>query len=165
MKNTKKEKVKLSEEFHSLVNTIRDLKWDEVELQLHSPQIKCLNERELFLAFYTTVLVACHKIPASNPLIPSYILSIFETLFGLGIDINTISPQGTTALTYASKKFQPELVRYFIDKKADVNISTCFGSPIIELCKEASGLVRTGDFSNEEIELHRPLVMQTARIL
>ncbi|MDR1486159.1 MAG: hypothetical protein LBT09_15240, partial [Planctomycetaceae bacterium] len=164
-KSTKKEKVKLSEEFHSLVNAIRDMKWEEVELQLHSPQIKCLNERELFLAFYTTVLVACHEIPANNLLIPSHILSVFETLLSFGIDINTISPQGTTALTYASKRFQPELVRYFVSKKADVNISTCFGSPIIELCKEASNLVRTGDFSNEEIELHQPLVIQTARIL
>jgi hypothetical protein len=81
MTNTKKEKAKLSEEFHSLVNIIRDLKWDEVKLQLHSSQIRYLSERELFLAFYTTALVACHEIPATNPLIPSHVLSIFETFF------------------------------------------------------------------------------------
>jgi hypothetical protein len=88
-----------------------------------------------------------------------------KLFFSFGVDINSISPQGTAPLTVVAKAFQPELVRYFIDKKADVNISTCFGSPIIVLCKQAADLAHSGDFSNEEIELHQPLVMQTAHIL
>jgi hypothetical protein len=165
MKNTKKEKVKLSEELHSLVNAIRDVKWDEVELQLHSPQIKCLSERELFLAFYTTVLVACHEIPATNPLIPPHILSVFETFFSFGVDINSVSPQGHTPLTSVAKALQPDLMRYFIEKQADVNQTSCFGTPIDIVGARLADIVHDGDFTIETIKTSQQLAIQTATIL
>ncbi|MDR1923166.1 MAG: hypothetical protein LBQ66_02235, partial [Planctomycetaceae bacterium] len=165
MQNTKNEKKQLSDDFQAIVNLIQKKEWHELEIRLRSNEIKCLTGWELFLAFYTTVLLACQEIPAQNPSIPKHFFSIFELFNGLNVNIDTISPQGTTILTAAAKAFQPELVRYFISKKADVNISTCFGSPIVELCGQASNLVRSDSFSIEEIELHRPLIMQTALIL
>lgn len=165
MAKSSKNRAPRSEEYLHLATLIQEENWEEVRKHLFSDTIGNMTSEELYVASLGTVLSACKDIPVGAKDIPDHYVTFFERYLELGIDINSVSPQGTTIMTSVSKAFQPLLIRYFIDKGADVNLSGAFGPPLMGVCAHAATLVLGEGFSEDDRNLYRPLAYESAQIL
>ena len=152
-----------SEDFQALMTLIKENKWHDIECHLHSEKIAQLSKQELSLVLYGIVLIACQEISCDTSLvIPARYLAAFELLLNCGADVNIITPQSSCILASSAKSVLPELTHFFLERQADPNISTSFGTPIIILCNQVANVIRSGDFPEKEIEEFKLRALKSA---